>query len=446
MSNKTWHLSRRSFLRGTGVTVTLPFLEGMSWAKTTESVPKRLGFVYFPNGCSLPDIGDEANAHWRWFPSGEGKEFQYTKVLEPLTPFREDVHVLGGLSHPKSRNLLGHLAGDMWLTAGDARGGQYKNNISVDQVAALQLKKHTRYPSLVMSVDGGVGYKSRVSTLSFDPNGRPIPSEHRHRSIFERYFAPQNGASTEERRRSLAQGKKVVDLVLEDSHSLKRRLGAQDQEKMDQFLTSLSSVEEQVRRNEQWLSVPMRPFDASHIDLDPDPSIDPTAVKRTFYDLMVLAYETDLTRVATYMIGREDGMGFGDHFPRLALGLERGLHTISHDKHEGHWEDWGPYDRWQAEQFAYFLKRMRETRDEHGSLLDSTAIVYGSCCSTTHNANNYPMLVAGGKNLGLQLGRYSRFGDEVPLSNLFVSLLNAVDVPTETFADSTGPLPGLARA
>lgn len=180
---------------------------------------------------------------------------------------------------------------------------------------------------------------------------------------------------------------------------------------------------------------------ASRLNLDPDPKVDPTAVQRTFYDLMVLAYQSDLTRVVTYMIGREDGMGFADHFPRLALGIQRGLHTISHDKHEGHWDQWGPYDRWQAEQFAYFLGRMRETEDEYGSLLDSTALVYGSCCSTTHNANNYPMLVAGGKNLGIRQERYTRHPDEVPLANLFVSLLNAVDIPTANFADSTGPLP-----
>ena len=443
MSKKSWNLSRRSFLRGAGVAVALPYMEGMSWAAPAREGIKRLGFVYFPNGCSLPSEKDEKNAHWRWFPKGEGSNFQLTRVQEPLEPFRSDLHILGGLSHPKSRQLLGHLAGDTWLTAGDLRSGQYKNSISVDQLAAQKLKQYTRYPSLVMSVDGGVGYKSRVSTLSFDPNGRPIPSENNHRAIFERYFAPQNGSSTQERKRSLARGKKVVDMVLDDSHALKRRLGTADQDKLDQFLTSLNSVEEQVRRNERWLLIPMKPFDASKLDLDPDPKVDPAAVKRTFYDLMVLAYQTDLTRVITYMIGREDGMGFGDHFPRLALGVKRGLHTISHDKHEGHWDQWGPYDRWQSEQFAYFLKRMKETNDEQGSLLDSTAIVYGSCCSTTHNANNHPMLVAGGKNLGILQGRYTRYTNETPLSNLFVSLLNAVDIQAESFADSTGTLPGL---
>jgi hypothetical protein len=159
------------------------------------------------------------------------------------------------------------------------------------------------------------------------------------------------------------------------------------------------------------------------------------------FDLMVLGWQTDSTRVITFMLAREDGMGFGDNFPKHAIGLNKGHHTISHDTFDGHFDEWGPFDRWFAEQFAYLVTRMRDTSDAHGPLLDSTALVYGSCCSTTHNARNYPMLVAGGSKLGLRNGSYHRFDDATPLANLFVTLLNAAGVPTERFADSSGPLP-----
>lgn len=200
MSQKSWHLDRRSFLYGSGVACVLPFFEGMEQSTKRSPAPKRLCYVYFPNGASFAPEKDKEYSQWRWFPLGEGKDYRFTKVLECLAPFRDKLSFLGGLSHPKSRRLLGHLAGDTWLTAGDVRGDQYRNTISVDQVAASVLQKHTRYPSLVLSTDGGVGYKSRVSTLSFDFNGRPIPSENRQRLIFERYFGAGGGATTKERR------------------------------------------------------------------------------------------------------------------------------------------------------------------------------------------------------------------------------------------------------
>ncbi|MCP4093412.1 MAG: DUF1552 domain-containing protein [Planctomycetes bacterium] len=443
MSQKSWNLDRRTFLRGLGVAAALPFLEGMSWAipQGQGPVPKRLCYVYFPNGCSLPGLKDKDNAQWRWFPTEAGKDYKLTNVLKSLEPYRDQMSLLGGLSHPKSRQLLGHLAGDTYLTAGDVRGDRYQNRISVDQVAAQQFKKHTRFPSLALSVDGGVGYKSRVSTLSFSADGRPIPSEHRHRQIFERYFS--TGGSQEERRKSLQQGKKIVDLVLEDSKSLKKQLSKHDQAKMDEYLESLNSVEEQVRRNEAWLDIPMKEFDASNVNFDADPRVDPKAYVRATYDLMALALQTDLTRVMTYMCGREDGMGFGDNFPNLALGIQKGHHTISHDTGKGHWPEWGRYDQWVAEQFTYFIDKLANTQDEFGPLLDNTLVLYGSACSTTHNARNYPTALLGGKALGAQHGSYTLYDNDTPFSNLFVSMLNAVDVKTETFADSTGPIPGL---
>ncbi len=443
MSKKSWHLDRRTFIRGLGVSCMLPFFEGMamtSFSKFAEPVsPKRLCFLYFPNGVGLPPKESIYHKKWNWFPVGEGTNYQLTKTLAPLSPYRSDISIMGGLSHPYSRNVLGHMAGDSFLTGGDLRG-EYKNSVSVDQVAAEQLSQHTRFPSLILSTDGGVGYKSRTSTLSFNSSGRPIPSEHRQREIFERYFSPNGGAPTHERRKSIHQGKKIVDLILQDSKTLKKRLGSNDKAKLDEYLTSLDQVEKQLNRNEQWLDVPMKEFDASLINLDVDPTTAPEDYVRSMMDLMILGFQTDATRVISYMMAREDGMGFGDNFPKIALGLQ-GHHTISHDRATGHWEDWGRLDRWYAKQFAYFMDKMKNTKDVHGSLLDNTLILYGSSCSTTHNARNCPLILAGGSKLGLQHGTYTKFEEkEERLSNLFVSMLNKLDIETESFSDSTGKL------
>ena len=443
MSKKSWHLDRRTFIKGMGVTCMLPFFEGMTMTNFSNFVspnsPKRLCFLYFPNGVGLPPKESEYHKNWNWFPIGEGTDYKLTKSLAPLSLHRNDMSIMGGLSHPFSRNVLGHMAGDSFLTGGDLRG-EYKNSVSVDQVAAERLSQYTRFPSLTLSTDGGVGYKSRTSTLSFNSSGRPIPSEHRQREIFERYFSPNGGATTKERRKSIDQGKKIVDLVLEDSKTLKNLLGSNDKVKLDEYLSSLNQVEKQLNRNEKWLDVPMEEFDSSLINLDVDPTSAPEDYVRSMMDLMILGFQTDATRVMSYMMAREDGMGFGDNFPKIALGLQ-GHHTISHDRVTGHWGDWGRLDRWYAKQFAYFINKMKNTKDIHGSLLDNTLILYGSACSTTHNARNCPLILAGGSDLGVKHGAYTKFEEKQErLSNLFVSMLNKLDIETESFSDSTGKL------
>ena len=443
MSKKSWHLDRRTFIKGMGVTCMLPFFEGMAMSNFSKFVspksPKRLCFLYFPNGVGLPPKESEYYKKWNWFPIGEGTEYKLTKSLAPLSAHRNDMSIMGGLSHPFSRNVLGHMAGDSFLTGGDLRG-EYKNSVSVDQVAAERLSQYTRFPSLTLSTDGGVGYKSRTSTLSFNSSGRPIPSEHRQREIFERYFSPNGGSTTKERRKSIDQGKKIVDLVLEDSKTLKNLLGSNDKVKLDEYLSSLNQVEKQLNRNEKWLDVPMEEFDSSLINLDVDPTSAPEDYVRSMMDLMILGFQTDATRVMSYMMAREDGMGFGDNFPKIALGLQ-GHHTISHDRVTGHWGDWGRLDRWYAKQFAYFINKMKNTKDIHGSLLDNTLILYGSACSTTHNARNCPLILAGGSDLGVKHGAYTKFEEKQErLSNLFVSMLNKLDIETESFSDSTGKL------
>ncbi|WP_017444024.1 DUF1552 domain-containing protein [Gayadomonas joobiniege] len=446
---KPFSLNRRSFIKGAGVVSALPWLECMANTLTQSSVgvrhspPKRMAYVYVPNGVSMPGL-DSEYADWHWFPKGEGKNFQFTKVLESLNPHKQDLTVIGGLSHPKSRKLLGHIAGDTFLTAGDLRG-DYKNSISVDQFAAQIKKDATRYPSLTLSADGGVGFKSRASTLSYDARGEALPSEHNHRAIFERYFSAVGNGPSPERRASLLRQQKMVDLLLDDAKKLQKKLGTEDKQRLEAHLASLYRLEEQIERNEAWLEIPLKPFNADHLDLAVDAKIDPESYIRTMYDLIVLAYQLDLTEVVSYMVSREDGMGVGDAYPKLALGFKKGHHGISHDKTDGHWTEWGQYDRWLAGHFSYFLEQMKNTQDEFGSLLDNTQILYGSACSSTHNARNYPLILAGGKNMGLKHGQFVNFDDKTPLSNLFVQQLRAAGVATEHFADSNEHTNGFAK-
>lgn len=434
MSIKSVRLNRRSFLRGIGVVGCLPYMECMASSKAEPQTPKRLCYIYVPNGVSLPGL-DSAYQEWHWFPRGSGKDYQTTNVLKSLDPLRRDLSIISGLSHPKSRELMGHIAGDTWLTGGDVRA-EYRNTISVDQVAANIKKAETRYPSLILSADGGVGFKSRASTLSYDNNGNAMPSEHRHRQIFERYFSPNGQSSSAQRRLSLQRGQKLVDLLLEDAKRLQKRLGSNDKQRLEAHMASLNTLEEQIQRNEAWLNIPLQDFNADHIDLEVMANISPQSYIRSMLDLMVLGFQIDITRVSSFMVAREDGMGFGENYPKIALGLKKGHHRISHDKSTGHWLEWGRYDQWLTSQFAYFLSRMKETPDTNGSLLDNTQILYGSACSNTHNARNYPLILAGGKNMGLKHGTYTTFDDKTPLSNLFVKMLQSADVPVSQFADS----------
>lgn len=439
MAEKSWHIKRRSFIKGLGIACALPYLEAMS--KDVAANPntiKRCVFSYIPNGVSLPDSKNKSFKDWHWFPHGEGKDFTFTKVQESLAPFRKNLLYVGGLSHPKSRNLLGHAAGDTWLTGGDIGGTTYKNTVSVDHVASRTIGKKTRFPYLALSCDGGVGYKSRVSTCSFDLNGRAIPTESNPREIFERYFSGNDAQSKAARKRRLAQGKKVVDLIMEDAKSLNSKLGKNDQHKMDEYLTSVNDIEESIKRTESWLDVPMKKVKVDHINFDAKQA-DPKGYTRTMYDLIALAFEADITRVATYMISREDGMGFGDKFPSIVFGY-KGHHGISHDKTEGGYERWGRYDQFLVEQFSYFVEKLSKINDENGSILDSTMSMFGSACSTTHNARNYPIVIAGGQKLGLKGGQFLKFDEKIPLSNMFTTMLNTLDVPTKKFSDSTGEL------
>ncbi len=439
MASKTWHLSRRTFLRGSGVSLALPFLECMHGATKPVALPKRFAAIYFPYGIVERKTGTPAS-EWNWAPTGVGRDFKFGKSHEPLEPLRDELTVLGGLSHPKGRKMGGHDTADTWLTAAEMKEGHLKNTVSIDQLMAMSFGDKTRYPSLILSTDGGVGEPTRASTLSFNRNGTPLPAENKPRLVFNRFFGV-NSDSLAAQRQQLENSGSMLDLILDHSHSLRGQLGKLDQTKLDEYLESVRQIEQRVERSEQWLDIPKPNVDATGLHLEADDST-PAELIKTMYDLIYLAFQTDSTRIATYQLGNMNGAtSIAGKFPQL-LGLAEHMHALAHGarRADDGAEPLGEWHKFLSEQLAYFLNRLKSTPEGDGTLLDRTAIFYGTSNSQTHVNENYALLLAGGRGLGISHGHYRKFEDSVPLSNLFVTLLNKLDTPAKTFADSTGEL------
>jgi hypothetical protein len=436
MPAPSWHLDRRTLLRGAGLSLALPWLEAMAPAGQPAPRPRRFCAFFFGNGVNLPARNHRDFQDWHWFPHEDGREYRLTKSLEPLGPHRADLTILGGLSHPTSRALVAHNLVDVWLTGADIREN-LNNSISLDQLIARHVGPRTRIPSLVLSSQGGVGTKSRSTTISFDAQGHAIPAESVPRRIFDRLFERPSDGDLAARKKALASGRRRVDFLLEDARSLRNRLGSSDQQRLDEFLQSLDEVEGRLARAQDWLGRALPSVDRTKINLDVSPQ-GPTDFIRTMFGLIALAFETDTTRVAAYQICAEDGVGICDRFPRiLGFGRAGGHHGLSHDTADTT-QGWARYDRYLAEQFAWFLGRLASLREGDGRLLDNTVALYGSGTSTTHNARNYPLVLAGGRNLGLRHGRFIKQKTERPLGDLFVTLLHRFDIPVRSFADNAG--------
>ena len=305
MSRKSWQIDRRMFLRGAGVSLALPMLDASVFAdqaKETKELPRRMCGVYFPFGVSLPSETSE-DRDWNWFPRGEGKDFELTNTLRSMEPVKEDITVLSGLSHPNGWNMGGHDTGDTFLTGASLKGGTYQNTVSLDQVIAKHYGSETRYPSLTLSSDGGVGEPTRSTTLSFSEKGRPIPALNQPLMIFNRLFGLADEDLKRHQRR-LRSASSMLDLVMEDSNSLRRKLGRHDQGKLDEYLSSVRQIEQRVKRTQRWLDIPLPLLtdeERSQLKLESDKEA-PQEYMRTMYDLMWLAFKSDSTRVATYQI------------------------------------------------------------------------------------------------------------------------------------------------
>jgi hypothetical protein len=410
-------------------------------AAQPTQVPRRICALYFGFGVALPPENHEL-ARWRWFPNGSGEEYQFTETLKPLEGQRKKLTVLGGLSHPNGRKMGAHDTADTFLTGAYLNNKFLINTISMDQVAAKAVSDQTRFSSLVLSTDGGVGEPTRSSTLSYNDKGRPLPALHQPRQIFDRFFGAGDPDTIAQRRR-LKSASSMLDRVLDDSNSLRNRLGSRDREKLDEYLAAVRQIEQGVERSQRWLEIPrpeLRDEERKLLNLDSDDKA-PLQFIRTMYDLIYLAFRTDSTRVATYQItNMADCSSKAAKFPQLQ-GFKDSLHTLAHDWDKpGGSERLGQWDRFMAEQFCYFLNRLDSAQEERGTLLDHSLVLYGSSNSVTHDNNNYPLILAGGSEMGFKHGRFLKFGAEVPMSNLFVTMLNRAGIECERFADSTGEM------
>ena len=441
MSENNFQMNRRTMLRAAGISLALPWMESLA-APAVKSPPRRFCSIYFPYGVSLPNQDSEFG-HWNWFPKGEGRDFTFNKSLEPLEPLRDQVTVLGGLSHPKVRRIGGHDSGDTFLTGEEMSLGAtgLKNSISLDQFMARthRLGAKTRFTSLTLSSDGGTGLPTRANTLSYSRNGLPVPSLNRPALVFERLFGLK-GDSIEAQRKGLTRTGSHLDLLMDEAKTLQRKLGKTDQDKLDQYLTSVREIEQDVERSARWLDVPKSKVNAERLTLDADNET-PGKLIYTMLDLIALAFQTDSTRFVTYQLASMHGaISIANKFPSL-LGFAKDAHGLAHGAGKGKGaENKGKWDRFQTECLAYLMKRLSEIKEGDGTVLDNTCIFYGSSNSKTHNNNNYPLVLAGGKNMGYKHGQYLTFDRDVPLANLFVTIQKRMGVKADSFADSTGSL------
>ena len=434
-------IDRRAFLRGMGgAALALPVLDAMG-AEVTEQAPRRFCALYTANGMSLPRTENGLD-EWSWFPAAESHgEFVFGKSTEPLRPFRKQLSFMGGLQHPSGSKADPHTCSDMWLTGAplhNPKPGTY-NSVALDQVVALHTKQYCRQPSLVLSIDAGTGFLSRTGTISYSLEGRPIPAENNPRRVFNRLFRGDR-ASLQSQRENLQRRIKLVDAVVESARSLDQQLGKSDRERMDQYLTSLDEVESRLIASEQWIDIPLKEQDYSHLNLDATSEGEPAEYYRTMFDLIALAFDADITRSVAFMLNREDGMGISDTFP-LKLGLSKTHHNLSHATDKDGQLGFAKYDLFLSQQLAHFFNRMNGYQDRNGSVLDNTIVLYGSGASTTHTPVNLPTLLAGGANMGLNHGTYWRNG-VTRMSNMYLSILRSMGIEQDSFADSTTTLSG----
>ncbi|MBA4146820.1 MAG: DUF1552 domain-containing protein [Verrucomicrobia bacterium] len=447
----SWSIPRRTFLKGLGTALALPVLEAMSpatkvFASTgARKFPTRMAFVYVPNGVNMAD----------WTPKAVGSNFDLPAILEPLAPHRSEINVLTGLALDGAR-AHGDGAGDharanaAFLTGAHPRktpGADIRAGVSVDQVAVAKLGRETRLPSLEIGCDGNKqagacdsGYSCAYqANLSWKGESSPMPPELDPRLVFERLFGNGNsGEVKENRERRKRYQKSILDFVLEDAKQLQSNLGYTDRRKLDEYLGAVREMEIRIEQAER--------FSASQPNFDRPSGIPegPNGFEKhikLMADLLALAFETDTTRVASFMIAYD-----GSNRPYNDIGISEGHHHLSH--HQNDQAMIGKIKRinhFHMVQFAYFLDKLKSVKEGEGTLLDNSMIVYGSGIGdgNRHNHDDLPILLAGRGGGAITPGRHIKMEKETPLTNLYLSMLDIMGASAERIGDSTGPLKGL---
>jgi hypothetical protein len=435
-------LGRRTFLRGAGVAVALPLIDAMmpamsAMAQSPANPVRRLGFIYLPNGVARNFSGINY-----WTPKGDGADFEFSPILTPLRPYRDRMVVVSGLAQHQADAFDDGANGDhtrgtsSWLTGVHPKrteGADIRNGVSADQLAAAHLGKDTSLPSLELAIDlnflGGQCENSYacayMNTLAWSTATTPLPTENNPRIVFERLFG-EGGTSTQ-RRAQARENSSILDSVMQDLARLQRTLGPADRTKVADYVESIREVERRIQRV----------GGAGDSDL---PALDrPAGIPERFdehvklmYDLQWLAFRADITRVVTFMLGRE--LNFRT-YPEI--GVTEGHHGLSHHMdNAAQLAKYAKLNTYQTELFAWFLEKLQSTPDGDGTLLDHSMFLYGAALSNPNLHAHYdlPLAVVG----GLKGGQHRVFQGEPPMTNLLLGLLDKVGARVEVLGDSNG--------
>jgi hypothetical protein len=444
------HLSRRTVLRGLGTSIALPLLDAMIpaygiAARAASQPVNRLGAVYIPNGANMRS----------WVPATEGTTFELPPILQPLAGVRHRLVVLSGLRSNEAYQRPGEGAGDHSRSAAaylsgvhakQTEGADIRNGITMDQIAAREFGKHTQLASLELGLEaneisGGCeqGYSCAYGgTISWRSETTPLPMENDPRAVFERLFGASDGTDTQARLARLRRERSILDTSIGSLTRLRKRLGPDDQKKLAEYLESIRNLERRIQLAEAQKDREL-------------PSIErPSGIPDTFekhvtlmWDLLLLAYQADLTRVGTFMYGREKS---SRTYPEI--GVPDAHHPVSHHQRRPEMLDkLTRINTFHMKLFADFVRKLGSTPDGDGSLLDHVAIVYGAGMSDSdaHSHTDLPMVLVGGAG-SIRGGRHIRCADGTPLTNLHLTLLDKVGVPIDRFGDSTGTIEPLSIA
>ena len=442
-------LPRRTFLRGVGATLALPLLDAMvpamsAMSRTAAAPVHRLGFLYLPNGVAMNHTGID---YWRPAGGGEGLE-QLSPILTPLAPYRDHMVVVSGLSHGQAESM-GDGNGDhtrstaTWLNGvhpNFTQGADVRAGVTADQLAAAQFGAETPLPSLELAVDLNFlvgncdnGYScTYLNTLSWRTATTPLPTENNPRAVFERLFG--DGGTPAQRVAQVRTDRSILDAVAEDMRRLHRRVGARDRARADEYFDAVREVERRLQKVE-----------AAPVDDDAQAGLErpPVGIPDNFgdhvrlmFDLQWLAFQADITRVFTFMYGREVG---SRTYPEI--GLTGGHHAMSHHgDRPDNLERYAKLNTYQADLFRYFVDKLASTPDGDGSLLDHSLLLYGGGMSNPniHSHHDLPLVLVGGASGRLKGGRRVASPLKTPMTNLLVSMLDKSGVQVDRLGDSTG--------
>jgi hypothetical protein len=428
-------------------------------AAASVKAPVRMGFIFMPNGVRQD----------RWTPEGQGRDFKLSPILQPIERHRGDINILTNLGHENCEGGDGHYAKTAnWLTGTEiakTTGKDLRCGVSVDQTFAKEVGHQTRFPSLELGtepiftgVDFNVNYTMLYgSHIAWRTPTSPLPPEINPRFVFDRLFREDAA----QRRASALENRSVLDLVLKDASTLRSTVGREDQQKLDEYLESIRSVEMRIDADiarvasgenlDPAMQGEIRTLDdrikkameANKADPGGRLRLDHTEHSRLMMDLITLAFWSDSTRASTFMFGWAVS---GKNFSFLP-GVTQSHHELSH--HENHQDKLDQYERintWHVDQFAYMLDRMKSIKEGEGTLLDNSLIMFGSSLrdGNSHSPHNLPLILAGKGGGAISTGKHVVNGKDTPMCNLFLSMLHAGGVKADRFGDSTGPLQGLA--